>query len=98
MFDFTGGRKRESLSMPGCFAEATLDDIRRYPWPDPADFDYTELLREIRAHGDKAVFSGNLGTFFHDMCDFFGMEEYLSGCIPIRRSSMPLPTALSIFM
>ena len=62
--------------MPGCFAEATLDDVRSYPWPDPADFDYTELLREIRAHGDKAVFSGSLGTFFHDMCDFFGMEEY----------------------
>ena len=76
MFDFTGGKKRESLSMPGCFAEATLDDVRSYPWPDPADFDYTELLREIRAHGDKAVFSGSLGTFFHDMCDFFGMEEY----------------------
>ena len=76
MFDFPGGKKRESLSMPGCFAEATLDDVRSYPWPDPADFDYTELLREIRAHGDKAVFSGSLGTFFHDMCDFFGMEEY----------------------
>lgn len=71
----TGGRA--TLSAGGCFAEAqTVADVERYPWPDPAHLDFSGIYAQIRAFPEKAVFSGMWSPFFHNVADFFGMEEY----------------------
>lgn len=72
----TLGRKKTSLSEPGCFYEATLEDVEGFDWPNPEYLDFSGVLEKIKAYGDKAVFSGSWCMFFHVLCDFFGMEEY----------------------
>ncbi len=79
LFDIFGGKPRESLTQPGVFAE--VDDaaqIEAFNWPDPAYLDFSRTLQWIdRAQmHDMAVFSGMWMPFFHDLCDFFGMENY----------------------
>lgn len=76
MFDTTGGREKLTLSQPGCFAEATLEDIKNFEWPDPDYLDFTAMIEKIKSKPDTAIFSGMWSCFFHVLCDFFGMEEY----------------------
>ena len=71
------GVERPTLSAPGCFADAeTVADIEKYPWPDPADCDFTEIYRQIARFPDKMVFTGMWSQFFHDAADvlFFGND------------------------
>ena len=76
-FDPSWGIKRESLSAPGCFAEAeSVADIEKYPWPDPKYCDFTEVYKEIERFPDKMIFTGLWCPFFHLAADFFGMENY----------------------
>lgn len=71
------GTVRNSLSAPGCFAEAeTIAEIEAYPWPDPAYCDFAEIYAEIDKHSDKMVMTGMWSPFFHNVSDFFGMENY----------------------
>jgi uroporphyrinogen decarboxylase len=75
--DPSRGVKRETLSAEGCFAQAeTVADIEAYPWPDPAFCDFTEVYAEIDRFPDKLVFTGMWCPFFHDLPNFFGMENY----------------------
>jgi uroporphyrinogen decarboxylase len=68
---------RNSLSAPGCFAETeTIAEVEAYPWPDPAYCDFTDVYAEIDAHSDKMVMTGVWSPFFHNLADFFGMENY----------------------
>lgn len=76
MFDTTGGKEKHTLSQPGCFEEATLDDIKNFAWPNPDYLDFTGMIEKIRGKPDTAIFSGMWSCFFHVLCDFFGMEEY----------------------
>lgn len=78
MFDTSFGmKKRESLGAGGCFAEAeTIEDIKDYPWPDAKYFDFSEVYKEIERHNEKMVFTGIWSPFFHDISEFFGMENY----------------------
>ena len=69
--------RNHSLSAAGCFAEAeTASDLEEYPWPDVAFLDFTDVYKEIDKHQDKMVFTGMWSCFFHNLCDFFGMENY----------------------
>lgn len=69
--------KRETLSAAGCFAEAdTIVDIEKYPWPDAEYCDFSEIYAEIEKYPDKMVFTGMWSPFFHNVADFFGMENY----------------------
>ncbi|MDR1532262.1 MAG: hypothetical protein LBS62_08780 [Clostridiales bacterium] len=69
--------RANSLSAPGCFANAeTVADIEKYPWPDPKYLRFDELNQQLERVPDKMVFTGLSCGFFHNMCDFFGMEEY----------------------
>jgi len=71
------GVHRDSLSAGGCFANAeTVADIEKYPWPDVKYCDYTETYAQIEKYGDKMVFTGVWSPFFHNVADFFGMENY----------------------
>lgn len=72
-----GIRRANSHSAPGCFAETeTIAEVEAYPWPDSAYADFSDIYAEIDKHQDKLVFTGMWCPFFHNLCDFFGMEEY----------------------
>lgn len=76
-FDPSYGVTRKTLSAAGCFAQAEqVSDIERYPWPDPAYCDFTEVYAEIDKYPDKLCFTGLWACFFHLAADFFGMENY----------------------
>jgi uroporphyrinogen decarboxylase len=72
-----GVDRSHSLSANGCFANAeTIADIESYPWPNPGYCDFTEVYKEIDKYPDKMVFTGMWSCFFHNIADFFGMENY----------------------
>ena len=71
------GTERHTLSAEGCFANAeTIADIEKYPWPDPDYCDFTEIYKQVEQFPDKMVFTGMWCPFFHNLADFFGMENY----------------------
>lgn len=71
------GTERHTLSAEGCFANAeTIADIEKYPWPDPDYCDFTEIYKQVEQFPDKMVFTGMWCPFFHNIADFFGMENY----------------------
>lgn len=78
LFDPSWGIERSAnLGSAGCFADAeSPKDLDKYPWPDAKYFDFERVYREIDAHQDKMVFTGIWCCFFHNMCDFLGMENY----------------------
>lgn len=76
MFDTMLGKIRTSLSAPGCFAEATVEDVEKFSWPDVKYLDFTNVIENIKKYPNYGVMSGMSCMFFHVLCDFFGMEEY----------------------
>lgn len=69
--------ERKTLSDEGFFANAeTVKDVDAYPWPDVKYCDFTEIYKQIDQFSDKMVFTGMWSSFFHDVADFFGMENY----------------------
>jgi uroporphyrinogen decarboxylase len=62
----------------GIFAEC--EDVRQvedYEWPNPDYLDFTEVLEYLRNDaGDYYRLSGFWSPFFHEVADFFGMENY----------------------
>ena len=79
IFDVLGGRQRSTLAEGGVFSEtedpAEVDD---FPWPDAAYMDYAETIKEMdkTVAAGQAVLSGAWCCFFHDVCNFVGMENY----------------------
>lgn len=79
-FDFYGGKERAHLNMPGVFAETeSVSDVQAYNWPDPKFLDFTDVLAHVRRHRDKGVWTGMWAPFFHDIAEFFGMDNYFMG-------------------
>ena len=79
MFDVLGGKPRVSLGQPGVFAECEdVGEVERFPWPDEKYVDFSGTLAEIdrTIAAGQAVLSGSWSCFFHNVCDFFGMENY----------------------
>jgi len=71
------GMKRDTLSAGGYFVNAeTIGDLASYPWPDVKYCDFTEIYAQIDRHQDKMIFTGLWCPFFHELADFFGMENY----------------------
>ena len=79
MFDVLGGKARKSLSQPGVFGDCEdVAEVEAYDWPDEkyVSFEGTlQAIKETHAKG-QAVLSGSWSCFFHNVCDFFGMENY----------------------
>lgn len=68
---------RKTLSAEGCFADTeTVAEVDAYPWPDVKYCDFTEVYADIDKFQDKMVFTGMWSCFFHQVADFFGMENY----------------------
>jgi uroporphyrinogen decarboxylase len=79
MFDPLDGKKRTSLSMPGVLAETeNTADVEKIHWPDIKYIDFTQTIKEIdrTIAAGQAVLSGMWSPFYHNACDFFGMENY----------------------
>ncbi|MBR0463890.1 MAG: hypothetical protein IJJ23_05835 [Clostridia bacterium] len=79
MFDVLGGKKRTSLGQDGVFAECEdVAEVEAFDWPDEKYVDFTGTLKAIddTIAAGQAVLSGSWSCFFHNVCDFFGMENY----------------------
>ncbi|MFZ5517942.1 MAG: uroporphyrinogen decarboxylase family protein [Candidatus Zhuqueibacterota bacterium] len=70
-------RKGKELSAAGIFSDcedaAEVDD---FPWPNPDYLDFTATLQHLDQAGDVYRASGFWCPFFHELADFFGMENY----------------------
>jgi uroporphyrinogen decarboxylase len=74
-----GGHRRHALASGGCFADVeTIAEVEKYPWPDASRCDFTHIYNAIERYPDKMVFTGMWACFYHNMCDFFGMENYFA--------------------
>jgi uroporphyrinogen decarboxylase len=78
MFNYWHGiNKSVNLSSEGCFAGIEdLKEIDNHPWPEVKDLDFSLIYDEMKKHQDKMIFSGMWSAFFHNMCDYLGMENY----------------------
>lgn len=55
-------------------ADATLDGIRAYPWPDPAWMDVSGVRADALRYGRRyAILGGDWSPLWHDAIDLFGM-------------------------
>ena len=56
-------------------AEATLEEVHEYPWPDPAWMDVSHVKADAESWaGQYAILGGDWSPFFHDAIDLLGME------------------------
>ena len=76
MFDL--GVKKTRHGQPGPFAECEDPrEVDNYEWPDPDFLDFTACLEDLRNAGDLYRASGMWNSFYHNVMDLFGMENYL---------------------
>ncbi len=69
--------KSNTLGAAGVFSETeTVQEVAAFDWPDPCHLDFTETLTRLDQVGEVYRASGFWSCFFHDLCDFFGMEAY----------------------
>jgi uroporphyrinogen-III decarboxylase len=55
--------------------DASLADLRAYPWPDPDWMDVSAVRSEaLRFGGEFAILGGEWAPFWHDAIDLLGME------------------------
>ena len=74
------GVQREGIGygqpMSHPLAEATLQDIESFPWPDPRWMDVSHIRGEAESYGGQyAILGGDWSPFWHDLIDLFGMEK-----------------------
>ncbi len=74
------GIEREGIGygqpMDHPLAEAALDEIHAYPWPDPGQWDVSHIRGEAEAYGGEyAILGGEWSPFWHDLIDLIGMEN-----------------------
>jgi uroporphyrinogen decarboxylase len=56
-------------------ADATLQKVHAYPWPDPAWADVSRIRDEALAWGRRyAILGGDWSPYWHDAIDLLGME------------------------
>ena len=59
-------------------AEATLEEVNNYNWPDPEWYDVSHIREDALAwDGEYAVLGGEWCPFFHDAVDLLGMENMM---------------------
>ena len=64
----------QPLSHP--LADASIEDIEEYPWPDPAWMDVSGICGEAESYGGQyAILGGDWSPFWHDLIDLLGMEN-----------------------
>lgn len=79
MFDVLGGKERHTLGDSGVFAECEDPaEVDAFEWPDVKHLDFGPTIEAIDCtlEAGQAVLSGMWSCFFHNVSDFFGMENY----------------------
>lgn len=70
-------RKGKELSAEGVFADCEdVQEVKNFDWPNPDYLDFSETLEILQNAGDVYRASGFWCPFFHELADFFGMENY----------------------
>jgi len=74
---FDKGRRSSALAAAGVFADCEeVEEVEAFAWPNPDYLDFSETLQTLQVLGDYYRASGFWSCFFHDVADFFGMENY----------------------
>jgi len=59
-------------------ADATIDQIDSYNWPDPDSFDVSHIRSDALSYGGEyAILGGEWSPFFHDAIDLLGTENMM---------------------
>jgi uroporphyrinogen decarboxylase len=70
-------RSGASLGEGGVFADCeSVAEVKAFDWPDPDHLDFDAFLETLANAGDVYRASGFWTPFFHEVCDFMGMESY----------------------
>lgn len=56
---------------------STVEEVESYPFPNPEDFDASDLIKEIEEHQEFAVCAGIGSPIFHNYLDICGQENAL---------------------
>ena len=78
-FDYYGGKEPTSHNAAGVFADCEdVAEVEAHNWPDPESMDFTHYMQTLDnpLYMHRAIFSGSWSMFYHDMCSFFGMDNY----------------------
>ena len=73
---FDAGLDRVKHSRPPLADCESLDEVDKYPWPDPDYLSFDSCLADLRQADDVYRLSGFWSCFYHNVADLFGMEEY----------------------
>ena len=74
IFEFR--KKDSSHGAAGAFSDCVdVQQVEDYEWPNPDHLDFTEALLQLKNTGDYYRASGFWSPFFHEMMDFFGMDN-----------------------
>jgi len=78
VFDpYAGMEAKRSHAAPGIFADCNdVKEVESYPWPDPKYVNCGSLEENLQPYKDYAVLGGTWAPFFHNVANFFGMENY----------------------
>lgn len=70
-------RTGDELSAAGVFAECEdVQVVEDFSWPNPDYLDFSSGLEQLKNVGDYYRAGGFWCPFFHEVADFFGMENY----------------------
>ncbi len=70
-------REGRELGAGGFFAACEdVAEVEAFDWPNPDYLDFREHLDRLRAAGDFYRAGGFWSPFFHEVADFFGMQNY----------------------
>jgi uroporphyrinogen decarboxylase len=75
-FSFRGEKKSHGELGPLAAAE-TVAEVNAHEWPTADRLDFTEIIQVLSQAGDFYRASGMWTSFYHDVMDMFGFEEYL---------------------
>jgi len=68
---------KRSHAAPGIFADCTdINEVEKHSWPDPQYINCDLLQDVLKANKDYAILGGSWAPFFHEVANYFGMENY----------------------
>jgi len=75
---FDTGVKKIAHGTAGPFSNCEdVQEVEDFPWPNPDYLHFDACLEALRNAGDVYRASGFWTCFYHNVMDFFGMEDYL---------------------
>ncbi len=67
-------KRKAAYPLEGCTDVKAAD---AYPWPDPDDLHFDSCIAALNGAGDVYRASGFWTSFYHNVMDLFGMEDYM---------------------